>query len=218
MKSRCLLFATFVLAIGAVFVGARLLRPAAPSAAIWTPAPVTALPPGAPNAAILPTLTPAARPAASPPGQAPAVRPAASPTANGAPTRQPAPAPTAAATPDRHRVIITEADVLRAMVSGAGAQGGLALESPGVRFTDDRMQLTAARLQYGPVDVRDLVLVGQLVAREGRLQLNVESIVPRGLVTALIPSFANQALAQYAAQWYVEEVRTLEGRLELQIK
>ncbi len=115
-------------------------------------------------------------------------------------------------------MVITEADVLRAVASGAGAQGGLALELPSVRFTDGKMQLTAARLQYGPVDVRDLALIGRLVAQDGRLQLEAESISPRGLVTSLIPSFANQALAQYTAQWYVEEVRTLEGRLELRIR
>ena len=51
-----------------------------------------------------------------------------------------------------------------------------------------------------------------------RLQLQTESISPGGLITSLIPAFANQALAQYTAQWYVEEVRTLEGRLELRIR
>lgn len=115
-------------------------------------------------------------------------------------------------------MVITEADVLRAVASGAGTQGGLVLESPAVRFSDGKMHLTASRLQYGPVDVRNLALVGRLVALDGRLQLEAESISPSGLVTSLIPTFANQALAQYAAQWYVEEVRTLEGRLELRIK
>jgi len=121
-------------------------------------------------------------------------------------------------TPSANLVTITEADVLRAVASGAGAQGGLTLESPSVRFLDSKLQLTAARLQYGPVDVRNLVLVGRLVTQDGRLQLETESVSPRGLVTALLPTFANQALAQYASQWYVEEVRTLDGRLELKIR
>ena len=99
-----------------------------------------------------------------------------------------------------------------------GAQQGLAIEGLGVKFTEGQMHLTADRLSYGPADVLDLVLVGSLVAQDGRLQLETESISPGGLITSLIPSFANQALAQYAAQWYVEEVRTLEGRLELRIR
>ena len=87
-----------------------------------------------------------------------------------------------------------------------------------MQFTGGKLRLTANRLSYGPISVQNLVLVGRLVAQDGRLQLQTESIAPGGLVTALIPSFANQALAQYAAQWYVEEVRTLDGRLELRIR
>jgi hypothetical protein len=192
------LFVLLLLALAAVAViAASCLRGlAGEPVAIWTPAPATA---GAtPGAGILPTQ----------PAQ---------------PTRTPAP-PRATATPsidaarDPKRITITEADVLNAVNAGVGAQQGLALEGLGVKFTDGRMRLTADRLTYGPADVRDLVLVGTLVAQGGRLQLETESISPAGLITSLIPAFANQALAQYAAQWYVEEVRTLDGRLDLRVR
>ena len=183
----------------AVIAGSCLRGLAGDPAAIWMPAPVTAGSPGVtPGAAILPTHPPQ-------------------------PTRTPAPpwataSPAAGATRDPKLIIITEADVLNAVAAGVGAQQGLTIDGLGVAFTDGRMRLTADRLNYGPADVLDLVLVGSLVAQDGRLQLVTESISPGGLVTSLIPSFANQALAQYAAQWYVEEVRTLEGRLELRIR
>ncbi len=186
----------------AVVAGFFLRGLAGEPAAIWTPAPAMAgTGRAAPGTAILPTQ----------PGQ------------RAQPTRTPAP-PQATATPDTGAtldpklIIITEADVLNAVAAGVGSQQGLALDELGIKFTDGQMRLTADRLSYGPADVRDLVLVGSLVAQEGRLQLETESISPGGLVTSLIPAFANQALAQYAAQWYVEEVRTFEGRLELRIQ
>ena len=188
-----------VLVVVAVIAGSCLRGLTGDPAAIWTPAPAMAGSPGVtPGAAILPTLPPQ-------------------------PTRTPAPprattTPAAGATRDPKLIIITEVDVLNAVASGVGAQQGLTIDGLGVAFTDGRMRLTADRLNYGPADVRDLVLVGSLVAQDGRLQLQTESISPGGLITSLIPAFANQALAQYTAQWYVEEVRTLEGRLELRIR
>jgi hypothetical protein len=174
-------------------------------AAIWTPAPASA---GTAR------ITPGAAILSTQPAQ---------PTRRLAPLRTPAPprattTPTASVAADPHLVSITEADVLNAVAAGAGAQQGLALDGLGVEFTDGQMRLTADRLSYGPAVVLDLVLVGALVAQDGRLQLETESVAPGGLVTALIPAFANQALAQYAAQWYIEEVRTLDGRLELRIR
>jgi hypothetical protein len=80
------------------------------------------------------------------------------------------------------------------------------------------MRITADKLAYGPAQVQNLDLVGRLVAQNGQLQLETESVSPRNLVTALLPTLANQALAQFTAQWYVEEVRTLEGRLEVRIR
>ena len=137
--------------------------------------------------------------------------------------RAPTPLPTVTVqapdpTPDPKQVVITEADVVRAVAAGAAAQSGLSLDGLSVRFADGQLRLAVDRLRYGGVDVQNLVLVGRLVAVNGKLQLEVESITPRGLVTALIPTFANQALAQYTAQWYIEEVRTVDSRLELKIR
>ena len=198
-KIGLLIILLLVLVVVAAIAGSCLRGVTGDPAAIWTPAPATAGSPDVtPGAAILPTLPPQ-------------------------PTRTPAPLratalPAAGATRDPKLVIITEADVLNAVAAGIGAQQGLRIDGLGVAFTDGRMRLTADRLSYGPADVLGLVLVGSLVAQDGRLQLQTESIAPGGLITSLIPAFANQALAQYASQWYVEEVRTLEGRLELRIR
>jgi hypothetical protein len=196
LKIGLLIILLLALAVMAVIAASCLRGLAGEPAAIWTPAPAAAG--TAPGTGILPT-----RPAQ--------------------PTRTPAsPRATAQPTPDAaldpKRIIVTEADVLNAVNAGIGAQQGLALEGLGVEFTEGRMRLTADRLTYGPADVRDLTLFGSLFAQDGRLQLETESISPAGLITSLIPSFANQALAQYAAQWYVEAVRTLDGRLELKIR
>jgi hypothetical protein len=102
--------------------------------------------------------------------------------------------------------------------AGAAAQGGAQVENLDVQFAGGKMRITADSLRYGVVNVKDLVLVGRLFARNGQLQIAVESVQPGGLVGAFIPSVVNQALAQYASQWYVEDVRTLEGRLELSIR
>jgi hypothetical protein len=194
-KIGLLIILLLVLVVVAVIAGSCLRGLTGDPAAIWTPAPVMA---GSPGAAILPTQPP-------------------QPTRTAVPSWATA-TPAASVTRDPKRIIITEADVLNAVAAGIGAQQGLTIDGLGVAFTDGRMRLTADRLSYGPADVRDLVLVGSLVAQDGRLQLQTESISPGGLITSLIPAFANQALAQYAAQWYVEEVRTLEGRLELRIR
>ena len=176
----------------AVVAGSCLRGLTGDPAAIWTPAPAMAGSPGVtPGAAILPTQPP-------------------QPTWTPAPPR-PTVTPAAGATRDPKRISITEADVLNAVASGVGAQQGLTIDGLGVAFTDGKMRLTAGRLSYGPADVLDLVLVGSLIAQDGRLQLETESISPDGLITSLIPAFANQALAQYASQWYVEEVSTLGG-------
>ena len=176
-------------------------------AAIWTPAPLAS--PAATREAILPTVAP--RPAAL---TATAPAPVAQPTIPLLPT----PAPAAALTPDPKRITITEADVARALASGVAAQQGLTTDGLAVRFTGGKLRLTATTLAYGPIRVRDLTLVGVLVAQQGQLQLQTETISPSGLVTALIPALANQALAQYAGQWYIEDVQTLEGQLAVRIR
>jgi hypothetical protein len=202
VKIGLLIILLLVLVVVAIGAGSCLRGLAGEPVAIWTPAPAMAgTARTTPGAAILPTQ----------------------PAQRTQPTRMPSPprataAPVTEATLDPKLVTITETDVLNAVAAGVGSQQGLALDGLGVKFTEGQMRLTADRLSYGPAVVLDLVLVGSLVAQDGRLQLETSSISPGGLVTSLIPAFANQALAQYAAQWYVEEVRTLDGRLELRIR
>jgi hypothetical protein len=212
-----MVLALAALACGAVAPATPTRAPSAPPtrsgsilpATDSSPWSVATLPP-APQTAVGPTATSGGVAA-----RATATRPA--PTATPAVAR-PAAAATRTPTPDPGLVIITEADITQAVAAGATASSGLTVESLAVRFTEGRTRITAARLGYGMVQVQNLVLVGRLVAQDGVLQLQTESISPSGLVTALAPTIANQALAQYAGQWYVEEVRTLEGRIELRVR
>jgi len=135
-------------------------------------------------------------------------------TVTATPTKAPTPTPT----PDPHLIVITEDDITKAMGAGAGAQQGATMQNLKVRFADGKTLITADSVGYGFIQVQNLDLVGRLVASDGALGLTVESISPGGLAAGLIPSVANQALAQYASQWYVEEVRTLDGRIELRIR
>jgi hypothetical protein len=115
-------------------------------------------------------------------------------------------------------VIITDADIAAMIASDAGAQQGLEAEGLEARFTGGRVHLTATRLRYQFIQVDNLVLVGLPVARDGVLQIEMESISPQGLITAMIPSLMNQALRQYGAGWYVEDVEIREGVMELTVR
>lgn len=172
----------------------------------WTPQPVTgALEIGTPAPDLQPTLPPPTR----------IVEPTVALPTLPAPTV----APTAAPTRDPNLVIITEQDVLSAVTSGAAQQSGATLENVGVQFTaDGKMVLTAGRVGYGFINADNVTLVGRLIAVDGRLELETESISPRGIVTSFIPTVANQALQQYTSRWYIEEVETTEGQLQLRVR
>lgn len=174
---------------------------------IWTPSAVTgALQLATPGAPVLPTaVTGSATGSGATAGSA---------AAGG----QNAPATRAAATRDPNLVIVTENDVLKAVTSGAAAQEGAELDGVSVDFQDGKMRLTAARAKYQFITVDNLVVVGRLVARDGKLQMETESVSPRGIVTSFIPTIANQALANYTSRWYVEDVETYEDRLELRVR
>jgi hypothetical protein len=128
------------------------------------------------------------------------------------------PAPTPTATVDQHLIIITEDDIAKAVAGGAGAQQGVTLDNLKVRFAGGKTHITADKLGYSFINLQNLDLVGSLAAQNGVLSLAVESISPRGLAANFVPGAVNQALANYASQWYVEEVRTLDGRVELRIR
>jgi hypothetical protein len=141
------------------------------------------------------------------------------PTRTAPPQALPTARPTLAApTADPHLIVISAGDIEQALAGGAGAEQGLSVQGLRVRFADGKMTLSADALAAGPVQVRNLVMTGRLVARDGQLQFESESISPRGLVTSMLPGIANQALAQYASAWYVEEVHARNGRLEIRIR
>jgi len=207
-------FVVLVLVSMAMFLGACVQLPVLAPGTIWTPEPLAALPTlplATQTPTPLPTLTPTVT---STPTQllTPSPTPTPVPTATLIPTRPPSP------TPGPEVVTITEEDVGRAVAAGAGAQQGLVVDDLEIHFRDGKLRISASRLSYGLIQVRDLALVGRLVAQDGLLKLEVESVSPRGLVTAMIPTLADQALRQYAAQWYVEEVQTLDGRIELKVR
>jgi hypothetical protein len=190
------------------------------SPSAWTP-PAT----GATEVAVLEaTATETAVPATSTPV------PTREATATFTPTTQPAAAATTPPTPkpsptlipsptvDQHLIVITEQDIATALTGGAAAEQGLKADNLKVRFADGKVQVTADSLSYGAINVRNLNLVGQLVARNGKLELVTESVSPGGLIGALIPSVASQALSGFASNWYVEQVNTLPGRIELRIR
>lgn len=171
---------------------------------VWTPQPVT-------GAMEIGTRAPDLQPTLPPPTRV--VQPTAPLATVAVATAIPTP------TRDPNLVLITEEDVLRAVTSGATEQSGATLENVGVQFTaDGKMILTAGRVGYGFINADNVTLVGRLIAVDGRLELETESITPRGMVTSLIPTFANQALQQYTSRWYIEDVRTTEGQIELRVR
>ncbi len=169
-----------------------------------------------PTATAQPQPTAAARPTANvtPTTSSPAAQPTAAPTRAATATRPAPPPPTA----DPKLIIVREEDISRAIAGGAGEEQGVKAQGLQVRLRDGKMTVSADELGLGPVQVKQLVMVGRLLAQDGQLRFESESVSPRGLVTGLLPALANQALTQYASQWYVEDVQTRDGRLELRIR
>lgn len=169
-----------------------------------------------PTATVQPQPTAAARPTANvtPTTSSPAAQPTAAPTRAATATRPAPPPPTA----DPKLIIVREEDISRAIAGGAGEEQGVKAQGLQVRLRDGKMTVSADELGLGPVQVKQLVMVGRLLAQDGQLRFESESVSPRGLVTGLLPALANQALTQYASQWYVEDVQTRDGRLELRIR
>jgi hypothetical protein len=148
----------------------------------------------------------------------PTARPTNTPRPTSTVATTPTKAPTPTATVDQHRVVITEDAITQAVAQGAGAQQGVNVQNLKVRFADGKIHITADKIGYGLIQMQNLDLVGRLVATNGVLSLQAESVSPRGLAANFIPTMANQALAQYASQWYVEDVQTLDGRVELRVR
>ena len=107
---------------------------------------------------------------------------------------------------------------MEAIAGGAAAEQGVTAQGLTVKFADGKLRVAADSLGYGIFKLRNFELVGRLVARNGALALDVESVKPGGMAANLIPGIANQAIAQIAGQDYVEEVKTLDGRVEVRIR
>ena len=104
------------------------------------------------------------------------------------------------------------------MSQGALGQYGADVRGLNVRFANNRLHLTADSATYGFMSLSNIDLVGRPVAQNGVVTLNIESMSPGGFVSSMVPSMANQALAQYTSQWYVEDVKVLDGRVELTVR
>lgn len=242
MRRPALLVIGFVVLLGLLAAVVAVLMRGAGSAppVSWTPAPFAGTVVVAPAAAGsatptgaapawqitdspgLPVATATGRPVQARPTATPVLQPALSTATPPLPPPQTVLSPTPPPTADEPMgegdwVTITDGAVLQAIEAGMAAQAGVILEDADVVFEDGRMRLSADRLAYGPIDVRDLVIVGRLTAVEGRLRFDAESIAPRTFVTTLIPAFANQALATYTSQWSISDVRIRPGKLIVRI-
>jgi hypothetical protein len=199
-------------------------KPIAVATTLGSPAPSPiALPASTAPPPATPTLAPPSRTAPTPTAAPTHAAPTAAPTATRAPTRPvptsvPTPTPIPQPTADPHLIVITEADIAQAIVGGAAAQQGVTAQNLQVDFADGKLRITADSLGYGFIQLRNFDLVGRLVAMNGQLGIEVESISPRGLASNMVPGVANQALAQFGSKWYVEEINTLDGRVEVRIR
>jgi hypothetical protein len=166
---------------------------------------------------LLPTRTSAPAALAAPtraPTRTATPRPTATRRAAATATRTPIPSPTV----DKHLVIITEEDIAEAIVGGKAAEQGISAQNLKVDFANGKIRVTADRLGYGMLQLQNLDLTGRLGASNGLLTLTVESMSPRGLAANVVPKVANQALAQFGSKWYVEQVTTLDGMVEVRIR
>jgi hypothetical protein len=167
-----------------------------------------------------PTWVPGPVTASTRAGALPEVEPTSGPTAEMA-TVVPAPViplATESPTTDPHIIVITDSDITSAMAAGAGGDSGLTAENLAVRFNGGKTKITAGRVSYSMLSLDNLALSGQLVARDGALQMDVESVSPQGAVGAMIPGIVNQALKRYTSQWYVEDVQTRTGQVQLRVR
>ena len=87
-----------------------------------------------------------------------------------------------------------------------------------MRFAGGKTHIAADKLGYGFISMQNLDLVGSLAAQNGVLSLAVESISPLGWPPTSCSPQLTKALAHDASQRHVQEVRTLERRLELRVR
>ncbi|MCD6291164.1 MAG: hypothetical protein J7M34_11725 [Anaerolineae bacterium] len=135
------------------------------------------------------------------------------------PTATPAPAPTA--TPSQIVWIVTEDMINEAVQSGEiektmGDQ--LQVQDLAVKFADGRIHVSAGLLKYSFFTIRNLQATINLWAENGQVQMAVEQLQPSNLMTRLLPGAAAQALEQYTAGWYVEDIRIEDGQMTITVR
>jgi hypothetical protein len=191
--------------------GAFVVSPTASPVSIWTPAPIDTA-----SAPLVATVTDVPLPTAEPAitstlaiEQTPTPFLAAPESSTVAPAATPA---------GPYTVTVTDADIAKSVASGVVGENGVNATNLQVHFTGGKVHITADSLTYGFVSVSDLAIVGTLVARDGTLQMETDSVSPGGLVGAMIPPLVNQALKNYGSQWYIEKVQTGEGKIELTVR
>jgi hypothetical protein len=193
--------------------GAQALQATAEPAPTEIPAPTnTAISPTATRVTILPTVAVTTVAVTPRPTPVPATAQAMAAQAVAA---SPSPVPAV----DPHHFVITEADITSSITGGGMAASGVQADKLAVHFSGDgKTSITADKIAYGPINLQNMAVVGRLTAKNGALQMDVESVAPGGFVSGMIPGVINQALQQYASQWYIENVKTTQGQIELQIR
>ncbi len=170
---------------------------------------------GLPTEVLTPTLTPVPTVVPLVVTEAPTVEVPVLPTEPATavpPTEQPT------ATSGPQTIVITDADLQKAIESGVLGGSGVNATNLQIRFTGGKVRITADHIAYGFFQADNLVYVGRLSAQNGVMQVEAESVSPGGVIAAVLPTVVNQALSQYASNWYVEQVRTSEGQIELVVR
>jgi hypothetical protein len=193
-KRRGRLLAVFGISVAAVvlMLAALIAAPRPDETPAWTPAPVTRAP-----IALTPLYTPLPTETAR---------------------RAVATATPGAIGGTSNIMIISEDDIRKVLSDSRRYPEGLAVNGLDVRFTGGKVYITADNVNYGMFNLNNLALVGHLVANNGQLQIEVESVSPVGLAGAMIPRLANDAMSQLGGQVYVEDVQIGEGQVNVQFR
>lgn len=141
------------------------------------------------------------------------------------PTRTPTPTPkvevviTPTPTPTPSRIVweITE-DMIEEAVTSEEVQKQVQVTDLTVHFTDGRVQVAAGQLRYGLLSISNLQATIRLWAESGRVRMAVEQLQPFNLMTRMLPNIAEQALTQYTAGLYVQDLQISEGKIRIEIR
>ena len=160
----------------------------------------------------IPTLTPTSTmtPTPIPPTPTPTQMPTPTPKIEAA-------APTPTPTPARIVWEITE-DMIEEAVTSEEVQKQVQVADLTIRFTGGRVLVTAGQLRYGFLSISNLQATIRLWVENGQLHMAVEQLQPFNLMTRMLPNIAEQALMQYTAGLYVQDLQIGEGKMTIVIR